>query len=99
MSSITTDEAARIARLARLGLTSDELALFARQLTGILDYAEQLRDVDTTGVEPTSHPLALTAVQREDEVRPSLRRDDGLRGAPEADPGAGLFKVPRVIGG
>ena len=99
MSSITPDEVAHIARLARLGLTADELALFARQLAGILDYAEQLRDVDTTGIEPTSHPLALTAARREDEVRPSLPRDDALRGAPDGDLAAGLFKVPRVIGG
>ncbi len=92
------DDVARIAQLARLELTADELELFARQLAGILGYAEQLQDVDTATVPPTSHPLALTAALREDEVRPSLQREDALRSAPDADVAAGLFKVPRVIG-
>jgi aspartyl-tRNA(Asn)/glutamyl-tRNA(Gln) amidotransferase subunit C len=97
-SPLTLDETARIAQLARLALTDDELQLFARQLRGILEYAEQLQEVDTAGVEPTSHPLALTAVLREDELRPSLPRDEALRAAPESDDIAGLFKVPRVLG-
>jgi aspartyl-tRNA(Asn)/glutamyl-tRNA(Gln) amidotransferase subunit C len=54
--------------------------------------------VDTTGVAPTSHPLALSAPLRDDETRPSLPRDEVLKGAPDADLGAGLFKVPRVLG-
>jgi aspartyl-tRNA(Asn)/glutamyl-tRNA(Gln) amidotransferase subunit C len=92
------EDVARIAQLARLALTKEELELFARQLAGILAYAEQLQDVDTTGVPPTSHPLALTAVLREDEPRPSLPREDALQAAPEPDLAAGLFKVPRVLG-
>jgi aspartyl-tRNA(Asn)/glutamyl-tRNA(Gln) amidotransferase subunit C len=92
------DEVARIAHLARLSLTPAELDLFSRQLAGILAYAEQLRQVDTDGVAPTSHPLDITAALREDEVRASLPRDEALRGAPEADSAAGLFKVPRVLG-
>jgi aspartyl-tRNA(Asn)/glutamyl-tRNA(Gln) amidotransferase subunit C len=92
------EDGARIAQLARLALSADELQLFARQLAGILEYAEQLQEVDTSGVEPTSHPLALTAAQREDVVRPSLPRDESLRAAPESDTAAGLFKVPRVLG-
>jgi aspartyl-tRNA(Asn)/glutamyl-tRNA(Gln) amidotransferase subunit C len=97
-ASLTPEEVARIAHLARLALTGDELPLFARQLAGILDYAEQLRGVDTTDVPPTSHPLALTAPCREDEVRPSLPTAEALRDAPDGDPRAGLFKVPRVLG-
>jgi aspartyl-tRNA(Asn)/glutamyl-tRNA(Gln) amidotransferase subunit C len=93
------DDVARIAQLARLALTDDELALYARQLADILAYAEQLQEIDITGVPPTSHPLALTAALRSDEVRPSLPREESLRAAPEADLTAGLFKVPRVIGG
>jgi aspartyl-tRNA(Asn)/glutamyl-tRNA(Gln) amidotransferase subunit C len=97
--ALSSEEVSRIAHLARLALTNDELQLFARQLAGILEYAEQLRDVDTTGVPPTSHPLALTAALREDDVRPSLPRDEAIKAAPEADSAAGLFKVPRVLGG
>jgi aspartyl-tRNA(Asn)/glutamyl-tRNA(Gln) amidotransferase subunit C len=97
-TSFGPDVVAGIAQLARLALDEAELELFARQLAGILAYAEQLQEVDTRNVPPTSHPLALTAALREDEVRPSLPRDEALRAAPEPDPAAGLFKVPRVIG-
>jgi aspartyl-tRNA(Asn)/glutamyl-tRNA(Gln) amidotransferase subunit C len=97
-STLAPDEVERIARLARLAITVDERDLFARQLTSILQYAEQLREVDTTGVAPTSHPLALSAPLRDDATRPSLPRDEALKGAPDADLGAGLFKVPRVLG-
>ena len=89
---------ARIARLARLALTPDEVTLFARQLADILAYVQQLDAIDTSNVPPTSHPLALTAPLRDDDVRPSLGREAALAAAPDADPGAGLFKVPRVIG-
>ena len=98
MSSITAHDVARIAELARLALTADELQTFTKQLAGILDYAEQLRDVHTDGVAPTSHPLSLTAALREDEMRSSLPRPEALAGAPASDPASGLFKVPRVIG-
>ena len=98
MSSISPADVARIAELARLALTADELEMFTKQLASILDYAEQLRDVDTSGVAPTSHPLALTAPVREDEVRSCLPRADALNEAPDPDSAAGLFKVPRVIG-
>ena len=97
-STLAPDEVERIARLARLALTADERDLFARQLTSILQYAEQLREVNTAGVAPTSHPLALTTPLRPDEMRPSLPRADALQAAPESDTGAGLFKVPRVLG-
>ena len=97
-STLAPDEVERIARLARLALTAEERDLFARQLTSILQYAEQLREVDTTGIAPTSHPLALTTPLRDDETRSSLPRDEALKAAPDAEPAAGLFKVPRVLG-
>ena len=97
-STLTTEEVARIAQLARLALTGDEIELFSRQLTSILEYADQLGEVDTSGVAPTSHPLALTAALRDDERQPSLPRDHALAAAPDADPARGLFKVPRVLG-
>ncbi len=98
MSVLTQEEVARIAQLARLAVTDEELQLFSRQLTSILEYAEQLREVDTSGIAPTSHPLALSAPVREDDVRPSLPREEALRAAPEPDLSGGLFKVPRVLG-
>jgi aspartyl-tRNA(Asn)/glutamyl-tRNA(Gln) amidotransferase subunit C len=87
----------RVARLARLALNAEEKDLFARQLAGILAYAEQIQRVPTEGVEPTSH-AGNTAMLRDDEVRASLPRDASLAAAPDADAAAGLFKVPRVIG-
>ena len=97
-SPLSPDDVARIARLARLALTPDEMSLYARQLADILAYVQQLDAVDTSDVPPTSHPLALTAPLRDDDVRPSLAREAALAAAPEADPRGGLFKVPRVIG-
>jgi len=97
-STLAPDEVERIARLARLALTAGERDLFARQLTAILQYAEQLREVNTDGVAPTSHPLALTTPLRADEIRASLPRASALQEAPEADVSGGLFKVPRVLG-
>jgi aspartyl-tRNA(Asn)/glutamyl-tRNA(Gln) amidotransferase subunit C len=88
----------RVARLARLELDADEKDLFARQLAGILAYAEQIQGVDTAGIEPTSHPPGSSASMRDDVVRPSLPREASLAAAPDADAKAGLFKVPRVMG-
>lgn len=99
MPAFTPDDVDRIAQLARLELTSDERALFTRQLAGILAYAEQVQQVDTSGVPPTSHVCATAASPRDDQERPSLSRDDALAAAPEANRAAGLFKVPRVLGG
>ena len=87
----------KIAALARLELGPDEIDRFSRQLRDILTYAEQVQQVDTTGVPPTSHPLAESAIWREDEPRPSLARDAVLAEAPEASTRAGLFKVPKVL--
>ena len=95
--SLSIAEVERIAALARLELSEDEKTLFARQLAEILAYAEQVREVDTTGVAPTSHVLARPATWRPDEVRPSLPTDEALANAPEAARDAGLFKVPQVL--
>ena len=86
----------RVARLARLELTADEKDLFARQLTGILAYAEQIQGVPTDGVEPTSHAGDAAAL-RDDALSPSLPREESLAAGPDADLSAGLFKVPRVL--
>ena len=87
----------RVARLARLELSAEEKDLFARQLAGILAYAEQIQRVPTEGIEPTSH-AGNAATLRDDDVRPSLPRDASLAVAPDGDTVAGLYKVPRVLG-
>ncbi len=96
--SFTRQDLERIARLARLELDPSEQELFARQVAGILEYAEQIQRVDTSGVEPTSHAPGGEGAMRDDVARPSLPRGESLAAAPDADITAGLFKVPRVIG-
>jgi aspartyl-tRNA(Asn)/glutamyl-tRNA(Gln) amidotransferase subunit C len=97
MASLTIADVERIAALAHLELTSEEKALFTRQLAEILAYAEQVQAVDTSGVPATAHVLA-ERIERDDEPRESLPRDEALANAPDVDRRAGLFRVPRVIG-
>lgn len=92
---IDLDEVERIARLAHLALSDAEKALYARQLTRILDYARQVAALDTRGVSPTARAADAGALERPDAARPSLPRDAALRNAP--DTMAGLFLVPRAI--
>ena len=80
-------------------LTADEKVLFTRQLADILAYAEQVQAIDTSGVPATAHVHAREGMERADEPRASLPVADALANAPDAALDAGLFRVPRVIGG
>ncbi len=93
--SLTRDEVLHIAQLAHLGLSEDEVPKFQEQLSEILDHFEALRALDTEGVPPTSHPLPLESVMREDEVAPSLPVEDVLANAPNAEDD--LFRVRAVL--
>ena len=86
---------AKVARLARLELTADELELYGAQLEVILDHAARVQALDTDGVAPTSHPLPSTNSFRDDEVAPSLDHDEVMAQAP--DPVDGYFAVPRIL--
>jgi aspartyl-tRNA(Asn)/glutamyl-tRNA(Gln) amidotransferase subunit C len=97
MATFSRGDVERLARLARLELSEEEQDLFARQLSGILAYAEQVQRADTSGVDPTPYTLAATGPMREDVVRPSLDRAVALESAPAASEEAGLYKVPRVL--
>ena len=96
-SPLPREEVLRIAELARLELTADEVELFARQLANILEYVEQIRALDTTGVPPTAHVMNQPRERADEPISP-LPRHEALANAPEAAPQAGLFKVPRVFG-
>jgi aspartyl-tRNA(Asn)/glutamyl-tRNA(Gln) amidotransferase subunit C len=100
MSATPLDDAEvrRIAALAHLALTDEEIALFARQLGEILGYVRQVQAVSTTGVTAMSHVGAADAHERPDEPRPSLEKAAAFGNAPDAALEAGFFKVPRVIG-
>ena len=92
---LTKDEVLHIAKLARVGVSDRDVAQFQEQLSEILDHFDALRQLDTEGVPPTSHPLSLESVMRPDEVRPSLSRDDVLANAPRTE--AGAFRVRAIL--
>lgn len=81
--------------LARLDLSAAERERAAGELSQILDHFEQLKELDTEGVEPTSHVMPVVNVLRADEPRPGLSREAALQNAPEA--AGGMFQVPRVV--
>ncbi len=89
------DQVRKVARLARLELSDADLALMAGQLTAILDYFDQLKQVDTDGVEPLAHPLPIQNVFRADEASPSLPVDVALQNAPRRT--GDFFAVPAVF--
>ena len=92
---ISKEQVEHVAKLARLEVSEDEKAMFARQLSGILTYMDQLKEVDTEGVEPTATVLPTENVWREDAVKPSLTQEQALANAP--DKADGFFRVPKII--
>jgi aspartyl-tRNA(Asn)/glutamyl-tRNA(Gln) amidotransferase subunit C len=94
--SITRDEVAHLARLARLEMSEDELGQMAGQLDAILGAVARVSEVATEDVPPTSHAVPLTNVLREDVVTPCLTPEQALSGAPAAEDGR--FRVPRILG-
>jgi aspartyl-tRNA(Asn)/glutamyl-tRNA(Gln) amidotransferase subunit C len=92
---ITRPEVERVAHLARLNLTEQELVSMTEQLDTLLSYFDKLREIDTTGVAPTTHTFSKTNAFREDLVIPSLAVEDSLANAPEAN--GEMFQVPRII--
>lgn len=87
---------AKVAKLARLALSDEELSEYGSQLEDILEHAERVSALPTEGVAPTSHPLPMTNAFRPDEVRPSLDRDEVLEQAPLRE--GEFFRVPRILG-
>lgn len=86
---------ARVARLARLELTEEQLAVYQQQLSGILDHAASVQALPTDDVPPTSHPIPMVNAFRTDEVTPVLDRDEVLGQAPDTEDG--YFRVPRIL--
>ncbi|MDB5773508.1 MAG: gatC [Burkholderia sp.] len=98
--SLDLSDVKRLARLAQLDLTEDQAAKTLDKLNGIFALVEQLRAVDTTGIEPLNHPIAahqsdVTLRLREDAVTEPNRRDDYQKVAPATQDG--LYLVPKVI--
>jgi aspartyl-tRNA(Asn)/glutamyl-tRNA(Gln) amidotransferase subunit C len=93
--ALSVEQVRWVAHLARLELTDAELELMARQLTSIIDYVTQLREVDTENVEPLAHPLPIQNVFREDLPAPSLPVAAALANAP--DRRGDFYGVPAVL--
>ena len=93
--SLSSDEVRWVAHLARLELSDAELTTLTLQLSAIIDYVNQLRQVNTQGVEPLAHPLPIHNIFREDEPRPSLPVDEALTNAP--DRRDDFYGVPAVL--
>jgi aspartyl-tRNA(Asn)/glutamyl-tRNA(Gln) amidotransferase subunit C len=92
---ITRAEVVHIADLARLELAEEEIQRLQADLSQILEYVDQLNQLDTTAVPPTAHVVAREDVLREDATRPSLTPEEVLSNAPQAE--EGYFRVHAVL--
>lgn len=95
MTQITREEVVHVADLARLSLNEEEITKFGAQMESILEHASAVSKIDTTNVVPTSHPLKMQNVFRQDVVGISLSQDQALSGAPNAQDGR--FMVPQIL--
>ena len=96
MSSLSRDDVANLARLARIEMTDQELENFSSEFGVILNAVARVQEVATTDVPATSHPLALTNIFRTDLVIPSLTPEEALSGAPASE--EQRFRVPQLLG-
>lgn len=96
MPDFSRDEVAHLAQLSRLALSEEEIADYAAQIDDIIDTVSAVRNVDTEGVEPMSHPHSIAAAMREDVVAKSLGSEQALDQAPNVEDGR--FAVPQILG-
>jgi aspartyl-tRNA(Asn)/glutamyl-tRNA(Gln) amidotransferase subunit C len=95
MARITKEDVKHVAHLARLSFSDEEIETYTKQLDDIIGFAEQLNELDTNNVEPTTHVLDIKNVLREDESRDWLSREEALQNAPDQQ--NGQVKVPRIL--
>ena len=93
---LTAETVAKVARLARLHLSDEELARATHHLGDMLDHFADIDALDLDEVEPMTHPTPLANVMRDDVVEPGLDRDEVLAEAPRAEDGR--FRVPPIVG-
>ena len=92
---ITIKDVEHVAKLARLSLTEEEKEKFTKQLGDILNYVEQLNEVNTDNVEPMAHAFPITNVMRDDNAYTEFTREELFANAPEEEDG--FFKVPKIV--
>ena len=95
MSRIEPDEVREIAQLARLRLDDEEIARLSQELAAILGHIEELRQLDTTAVEPMTHAVPFDCPLRDDQPGAMLTVDEALANAPDRE--GSFFRVPRII--
>jgi aspartyl-tRNA(Asn)/glutamyl-tRNA(Gln) amidotransferase subunit C len=93
---ITPEEITKVAHLARLELSPSEVTRMTAEVGAILNYIDKLNELDTTGIRPTTHALAITNAFRDDVVVPSLPQSEAVKNGPLHNDEA--FVVPKVIG-
>ena len=93
--ALSREQVERVAELARLGLSDDEIDRFQQQLSQVLGHMQALDTVDTSAIPPTAQVIPLSSVMRDDVVRPSLPVEDVLRNAPRRE--GDFIKVPPVL--
>ncbi|HOK41644.1 MAG TPA: Asp-tRNA(Asn)/Glu-tRNA(Gln) amidotransferase subunit GatC [bacterium] len=94
-NKLTINDVKHIAKLSRLKLSDSEINLYTEQLNSILDYMKKLNELDTQGIEPTSHSIKISNVFRNDEVKESFQTDLMLNNAP--DKYNNFYRVPKII--
>ena len=93
--SVSKEDVKHIAKLSKLNLTEKELEKYTNELSSIVDFANELSNINVDGVKPTAHILDIKNVFRKDEVQPSYDREEILKNAPSKD--AGCVTVPKVV--
>jgi len=94
--AVTLQDVEHVATLAKLSFSDEEKKKLVGELNAILDYMDQLNELETGSVDPLSHVIELSNVFRDDELRPGLSREEALRNAPARS--EKFFKVPKVLG-
>ncbi|MCY8344631.1 Asp-tRNA(Asn)/Glu-tRNA(Gln) amidotransferase subunit GatC [Bacillus haynesii] len=95
MSRISIEEVKHVAHLARLAITDEEAAMFTEQLDSIISFAEELNEVDTENVKPTTHVLQMKNIMRKDVPDKGLPVEDVVKNAP--DQKDGYIRVPSIL--
>lgn len=93
--SVSKEDVQYVANLAKLSLKEEEIASYQKDLNKILDYMEQLNEIDTSNVPPLNHVMESSARLRPDQAHPPMPHEDALKNAPDAD--TDYFRVPKVI--
>ena len=95
MTKITPSDVRKVAELARLNLPEDQITTYTVELEEILSYVEQLQEIDTNNIPPTSRAVEVTNVLREDHIDVTCSREDILDQAPHRE--GDFFRVPKIL--